>query len=63
MNRLQEIKKLAGQIQQSDDKLIIAASVARIDQLAQEEIDNRLVSKSTLTDAIDICNDLLGQIE
>ena len=63
MNRLQEIKKLAGQIQQSDDKIIIAASVARIEQLAQEEIDNRLVSKSTLTDTIDICNDLLGQIE
>lgn len=60
MNRLTEIKDLALQINRSDDALVIAASAARIEQLAQEEIDNRESFKSTLSDLVDISQDILG---
>jgi hypothetical protein len=60
VNRLTEIKDLALQINRSDDALVIAASAARIEQLAQEEIDNRESFKSTLSDLVDISQDILG---
>lgn len=60
MNRLSEIKDLAEQINRSDDALVIAASAARIEQLVQEEIDNRDQFKLTLGELVEMAQDILG---
>ena len=61
MDRLIEIQKLALQINNATDPLIIAASAARIEEWAQEEIHNRLTLKGALSDLIDMGQDLLGE--